>query len=73
MSVSVFYHVNLVLLVYLVFQGIMILLLFVLFVKPGENLIFLKKGKMVILVNIRNFSRSWMMKRISQLELSHEI
>ena len=34
---------------------------------------FLKKGKMVILVKIRNFSRSWMTKRISSLESSREI
>ena len=41
--------------------------------KPRENLIFLKKGKMVILVKIRNFSRSRMKKRTSLLELSREI
>ena len=34
---------------------------------------FLKKGKMVISVKIRNFSRSRMTKRTSPLELSHEI
>ena len=34
---------------------------------------FLKKGKIVILVKIRNFSRSRMMKQISPLELSREI
>ena len=34
---------------------------------------FLKNGKIVILVKIRNFSRSRMMKRISPLESSCEI
>ena len=34
---------------------------------------FLKRGKMVILVKIRNFSRSLMMKRTSLLESSREI
>ena len=34
---------------------------------------FLKNGKMVILVKIRNFSRSRMKKRISSLESSPEI
>ena len=34
---------------------------------------FLKKGKMVIAVKIRNFSRSQMMKRTSPLESSPEI
>ena len=41
--------------------------------KTRENSNFLKKGKMVILVKIQNFSRPQMMKRTSQLELSHEI
>ena len=41
--------------------------------KPRENPIFSKKGKIVILVNIRNFYRSRMMKLISPLELSCEI
>ena len=41
--------------------------------KPRENLIFSKKGKIVILVKIRNFSRSRMMKRTSPLESSREI
>ena len=41
--------------------------------KPRENIIFMKKGKMVILVKIENFSRSRMMKRTSPLELSREI
>ena len=41
--------------------------------KTRENSNFLKKGKTVILVKIRNFSRSRMMKQISLLELSHEI
>ena len=34
---------------------------------------FLKNGKMVILVKIRNFSRSWMTKRTSPLESSRGI
>ena len=34
---------------------------------------FLKKGKMIISVKIHNFSRSWMAKRTSPLESSHEI
>ena len=34
---------------------------------------FLKNGKMVILVKIRNFSRSRMTKRTSPLESSHKI
>ena len=34
---------------------------------------FLKKGKIVISVKIRNFYRSWMMKRTSLLESSYEI
>ena len=33
---------------------------------------FLKKGKIIILVKIQNFSRSRMTKRTSQLELSHK-
>ena len=41
--------------------------------KTRENSNFLKKGKMVISVKIRNFSRSRMMKRTSPLESSHEI
>ena len=41
--------------------------------KTRENSNFLKNGKMVILVKIRNFSRSWMTKRTSQLESSREI
>ena len=42
--------------------------------KTRENSNFLKNGKIVILVKIRNlFSRSRMTKRISPLELSHEI
>ena len=43
------------------------------FVKPGKITNFLKKGKMVISVKIRNFSRSWMTKRTSPLESSREI
>ena len=41
--------------------------------KTRENSNFLKNGKIVILVKIRNFSRSRMMKRTSLLESSHEI
>ena len=41
--------------------------------KTRENSNFLKKGKMVILVKIRKFSRSRMMKRTSPLESSREI
>ena len=41
--------------------------------KTRENSNFLKKGKIVISVKILNFSRSWMMKRISLLESSREI
>ena len=41
--------------------------------KTRENSNFLENGKMVILVKIRNFSRSWMMKQISPLESSREI
>ena len=38
-----------------------------------ENLDFLRKGKMVISVKIRNISRSWMTKRTSPLESPREI
>ena len=41
--------------------------------KTRENSNFLKNGKMVILVKIRNFSRSRMTKWTSPLELSREI
>ena len=41
--------------------------------KTPENSNFLKNNKMVILVKIWKFSRSWMTKRTSPLELSHEI
>ena len=41
--------------------------------KTRENSNFFKKGKMVILVKIRNFYRSRMTKRTSLLESSHEI
>ena len=41
--------------------------------KTRENSNFLKTGKMVISIKIRNFSRSWMMKRTSPFELSREI
>ena len=42
-------------------------------VKPGKNSIFLKKGKTVISVENRKFSRSRMMKRIASLHLSRKI
>ena len=38
-----------------------------------ENPDFLRKGKMVILIKIQNFSRSRMIKRTSPLESSCEI
>ena len=38
-----------------------------------ENSNFLKKDKIVILVKIQNFSRSWVTKRTSPLESSREI
>ena len=41
--------------------------------KTQENSNFLKNGKMVILVEIWNFSRSQMAKQTSKLESSHEI
>ena len=41
--------------------------------KPRENSIFLKKGKTIISVKTRNFSRSRMTKRISPLESSRKI
>ena len=41
--------------------------------KTREDSNFLKKGKMVILVKIQNFSRSRMTKRTSPLESSREI
>ena len=41
--------------------------------KTRENYNFLKNGKMVILVKIRNFSRSRMIKQTSPLESSREI
>ena len=41
--------------------------------KTRENSNFLKKGKTIISVKIRNFSRSQMTKRTSPLELSREI
>ena len=41
--------------------------------KTRENSIFLKKGKIVISVTIRKFSKSYMMKRTSPLKSSHEI
>ena len=47
--------------------------LLLLLCKTRENSNFLKKGKIVILVKTRNFSRSWMMKHISLLESSCEI
>ena len=42
-------------------------------VKPREKSNFLKNGEIVILVKIRNFSRSRMTKRTSPLESSREI
>ena len=42
-------------------------------VKPEKNSIFLKKGKTVISVENRKFSRSRMMKRTAPLNSSHEI
>ena len=41
--------------------------------KTRENSNFLKNGKMVISVKIRNFSKYRMTKQTSPLELSHEI
>ena len=41
--------------------------------KTRENSNFLKNGKMVISIKIRNFSRSQMKKRTSPLESSREI
>ena len=41
--------------------------------KTRENSNFLKKGKIVISIKIRNFSQSWMMKRTSPLRSSREI
>ena len=41
--------------------------------KTRENFNFLKKGKIIISVKIRNFSRSRMMKRTFPLKSSHEI
>ena len=41
--------------------------------KTRENSNFLKKGKMVISVKIRNFYRFWMTKWTSPLESSREI
>ena len=41
--------------------------------KTRENSNFLKKSKIVILIKIRNFSRSRMMKQTSSLESSREI
>ena len=43
------------------------------YVRPEKNFNFLKKGKIVILVKIQNFSRSWMTKWTSPLESSREI
>ena len=41
--------------------------------KTQENSNFLKKGKIVTSVKIRNFSKSRMTKRTSPLKSSHEI
>ena len=43
------------------------------FVKPWKNSIFSKKGKTVIFVPNRKFSRSRMMKHTSPLNSSHEL
>ena len=43
------------------------------YVKPKKNSIFLKKGKTVILVENRKFSRSRMTKRTAPLNSSREI
>ena len=48
-------------------------ILYMLYCKTRENSNFLKKGKIVISVKIRNYSRSRMMKWTSPLESSHEI
>ena len=45
----------------------------ILIVTPRENPNFLKNGKMVILIKIRNYSRSQKTKWTSALEWSHEI
>ena len=42
-------------------------------VKPEKNSIFLKKGKTIILVENRKFSRSRMIKRTAPLNSSREI
>ena len=42
-------------------------------VKPRKNSLFLKKGKTVILIENRTFSRSRMMKQTVPLNSSHEI
>ena len=42
-------------------------------VKPRENPIFSKMGKIIISVKIRNFSRSRLTKQISPLKSSREI
>ena len=42
-------------------------------VKPRENLIFSKRGKIVISVKIRNFSRSRMTKQTFSLKSSCEV
>ena len=41
--------------------------------KGGRIQDFLKKGKIVISIKNKNFSRSWMTKRTSLLKLSREI
>ena len=45
----------------------------VIFVKLKKNLIFLKNGKTVILIENRKFSKSRMTKRTALLNSSHEI
>ena len=42
-------------------------------VKPEKNLIFLEKGKTVVSVENRKFSKSWMTKRTAPLNSSREI
>ena len=42
-------------------------------IKPEKNSIFLNKGKIVISVENRKFSRSRMIKQILPFNLSHEI
>ena len=59
-------------LVHILFVSLTIYFLY-LYCETPENPDFLRNVKMVILVKIRNFSRSRMTKRTSSLESSHEI